>query len=260
MRLQRNALALKVLTATLLLLAVVVLSDATQHKPKHKPKQFLNNNYHKPTRYKYAWCDKNAALCTDKTKNPGGGTTCCFKKFCKDLTKDVHNCGKCGHSCGYGQVCCKGKCVKLATNFSNCGKCGVACKANEKCVYGLCGYATVGGKKPKLPKKHKVKVPKKHKHKKSKKSKKPKKSKKSPPSHHKAPPPHHKVPPPYHKAPPAYHYKSPPPPAKKWVPNHPYPHPRPLPTPKPPVKYPVPKPKAPATPPPKKTLPPPYKY
>lgn len=90
-----------------------------------------------------------------------GRTRC--KGSCVKAQTDVHNCGKCGKSCGAGELCSKGKCVldcagdetdcdgvctNLHIDFENCGSCGTVCDVGSACTNGLCcpdGQANCSG-------------------------------------------------------------------------------------------------------------------
>ncbi|KAJ7296906.1 hypothetical protein O6H91_07G128700 [Diphasiastrum complanatum] len=101
-----------------------------------------------------ASCGSDPNFCADPKKNPKGGSTCCFKKSCRDLHNDRNNCGLCGNSCGYGLTCCSGKCVNLFDNNNNCGNCGTACVGRAQCEFGLCGYGGYDNSKPDVFPKH----------------------------------------------------------------------------------------------------------
>eukprot|EP01018_Ginkgo_biloba_P035599 Gb_24500 [translate_table: standard] len=83
----------------------------------------------------------NASICYDKEKNPLGGTTCCWNKYCKDTTYDNSHCGSCGNACGYGLSCCGGRCVDLNSNRNHCGSCAKQCPGNQRCSFGMCDYS-----------------------------------------------------------------------------------------------------------------------
>jgi hypothetical protein len=70
---------------------------------------------------------------------------------CVDLRSDVRNCGRCGSTCGMGQVCQAGGCSCLSglaacgqtctdTSYDpqNCGNCGNACAPGLFCSAGTC--------------------------------------------------------------------------------------------------------------------------
>jgi Stigma-specific protein, Stig1 len=82
---------------------------------------------------------------------------------CVALRTDAHNCGKCGHKCGAGQVCtggrciskcpagesvCSGACVSLATNPQHCGKCANKCAPGGVCHQGGCLNSCPSGYSP----------------------------------------------------------------------------------------------------------------
>jgi len=71
--------------------------------------------------------------------------------YCTDLTIDGANCGECGHSCGFEQICqdsqcgcwfgspCGDRCFDLQNDAENCGGCGVTCPDNRPaCRGGAC--------------------------------------------------------------------------------------------------------------------------
>jgi hypothetical protein len=63
-----------------------------------------------------------------------------------DLQKDPQNCGKCGKTCGSGEMCCAGNCVNTQTDDANCGVCGAPkCGAGTKCCSGTCKAVADGG-------------------------------------------------------------------------------------------------------------------
>ncbi|KAJ0035103.1 hypothetical protein Pint_24505 [Pistacia integerrima] len=85
-------------------------------------------------------CATDPGVCLDREKNPWGGTTCCFRQFCKDTLKDSSHCGACGTACGYGLVCCDGKCVDVQADPQHCGSCFEECPGKNKCVFSMCDY------------------------------------------------------------------------------------------------------------------------
>ncbi|GLT99114.1 hypothetical protein SLE2022_165780 [Rubroshorea leprosula] len=85
-------------------------------------------------------CAGDPGVCLDRERNPWGGSTCCFGKFCKDTLRDSNHCGACGQACGYGLVCCDGKCVDVQNDTNNCGSCFQECPAKNRCSFAICGY------------------------------------------------------------------------------------------------------------------------
>ena len=77
---------------------------------------------------------------------------------CVDNSTDEGNCGSCGNSCQYGEICyngncyvicegcgcppglidCGGTCVDNSTDEDNCGTCGNTCESDEICDNGTC--------------------------------------------------------------------------------------------------------------------------
>ncbi|XVF62575.1 hypothetical protein PTKIN_Ptkin09bG0019400 [Pterospermum kingtungense] len=82
----------------------------------------------------------DANICSDREKNPWGGTTCCFQRFCRDTLRDPNNCGACGRACAYGLVCCGGNCVDIQNDPRNCGSCFEECPAQGRCSFAMCDY------------------------------------------------------------------------------------------------------------------------
>ncbi|KAI8561673.1 hypothetical protein RHMOL_Rhmol04G0359000 [Rhododendron molle] len=91
-------------------------------------------------RQRVMWCDRDPSVCLDREKNPWGGTTCCFRKFCKDTRSDSSHCGACGLACGYGRACCDGKCVDVQNDPYHCGSCFEECPGETKCSFAMCDY------------------------------------------------------------------------------------------------------------------------
>lgn len=91
-------------------------------------------------RHRVSWCAGDPKVCTDPEKNPWGGTTCCFQKFCKDIASDNNHCGVCGRACDYGLVCCDGKCVDIQSDSQHCGACFEECPLQNRCSYAMCDY------------------------------------------------------------------------------------------------------------------------
>lgn len=103
--------------------------------------QYFSRAATRSGRHEYVWCAKNVSICHDKEKNPLGGTTCCWGKFCKDVTYDKNHCGGCGNACGYGLSCCGGRCVDLNNNKHHCGSCDKECPRHQRCSFGMCDYS-----------------------------------------------------------------------------------------------------------------------
>ncbi len=94
-------------------------------------------------------CVAGKPSCGDKTTCDGQGVA---------LDKDPSNCGVCGRTVGFREVCylgtprceaefstrCDGTCVNLNTDRSNCGQCGKACPTDPTgqhfyfCQRGTC--------------------------------------------------------------------------------------------------------------------------
>ncbi|KAL4570295.1 hypothetical protein LXL04_025947 [Taraxacum kok-saghyz] len=85
-------------------------------------------------------CQNDPNFCSDRKKNPWGGSVCCFGKFCKDVMSDRNHCGGCGHVCGYEVVCCGGECVDVRNDGRHCGGCFEECGGQGRCSYGMCDY------------------------------------------------------------------------------------------------------------------------
>ncbi|KAG0465476.1 hypothetical protein HPP92_019640 [Vanilla planifolia] len=90
--------------------------------------------------------NRDGDLCTPWAKNacpvrpPGNKLSCC-NNHCRDVLSDYNNCGRCGVTCGFGELCCGGTCVAVAHHANNCGACGRVCQPGVRCEYGACGYA-----------------------------------------------------------------------------------------------------------------------
>lgn len=91
-------------------------------------------------RKKVLWCANDPDVCSDPAKNPWGGTTCCFHRFCKDIMNDPNHCGSCGRVCGFGLVCCVGYCVDTRNDPLHCGACFEVCHGESACSFSMCGY------------------------------------------------------------------------------------------------------------------------
>jgi hypothetical protein len=88
-------------------------------------------------------CLSNGACCsglciTETCRSPVGAACAddiecasqhCCGGVCRDLAGDYANCGACGHSCRFGEICSAGGCL--------CGA-GSACPADQACVSGAC--------------------------------------------------------------------------------------------------------------------------
>lgn len=85
-------------------------------------------------------CANDPSVCLDREKNPWGGTTCCFQKFCKDTMRDRNHCGACGLACAYGLLCCDGKCIDVQNDPQHCGSCFEVCPGQPRCSYSMCDY------------------------------------------------------------------------------------------------------------------------
>ncbi|KAF3571554.1 hypothetical protein F2Q69_00063498 [Brassica cretica] len=58
-----------------------------------------------------------------------------------DLRTNKLNCGRCGKSCQYSEICCKGYCVNPMFDKRHCGGCFKKCNKGRSCAYGMCNYA-----------------------------------------------------------------------------------------------------------------------
>ncbi|KAJ4834081.1 hypothetical protein Tsubulata_016279 [Turnera subulata] len=86
-------------------------------------------------------CANDPNVCLDREKNPWGGSTCCFQKFCKDTLRDSNNCGACGQTCAFGFVCCDGRCVDVQNDPHHCGSCFEECPGQGRCSFAMCDYS-----------------------------------------------------------------------------------------------------------------------
>ncbi|KAG5240888.1 hypothetical protein OIU76_014408 [Salix suchowensis] len=86
-------------------------------------------------------CADDPNVCVDRERNPWGGSTCCFRKLCKDTSRDSNNCGACGRTCGYGFVCCDGNCVDIHNDPRHCGSCFQECPGQGRCSFAMCDYS-----------------------------------------------------------------------------------------------------------------------
>ncbi|KAF8401462.1 hypothetical protein HHK36_012401 [Tetracentron sinense] len=91
-------------------------------------------------RHRILSCAKDPTVCLDREKNPWGGSTCCYQKFCKDITNDPNHCGACGQTCAHGFLCCGGQCVDIRNDPGNCGSCYEECPGQLKCSFAMCDY------------------------------------------------------------------------------------------------------------------------
>lgn len=91
-------------------------------------------------RHRVFTCANHPTLCLDPEKNPWGGTTCCFQKFCKDTRSDPRHCGACGSTCAFGLICCDGKCVDIQNDPQHCGACFEECSGQNRCSFAMCDY------------------------------------------------------------------------------------------------------------------------
>ncbi|XP_059630172.1 stigma-specific STIG1-like protein 4 [Cornus florida] len=91
-------------------------------------------------RQRVLWCANDPTVCLDREKNPWGGSTCCYQRFCKDTMSDPNHCGACGKTCAYGFVCCNGNCVDIQNDARNCGACFEECPGQSRCFYAMCDY------------------------------------------------------------------------------------------------------------------------
>jgi hypothetical protein len=72
---------------------------------------------------------------------------------CVPLSRDPGNCGACGVTCGFGEICrdglcrlscatglvaCDGECRDLRSNVENCGACGNDCGPDAHCADSTC--------------------------------------------------------------------------------------------------------------------------
>ncbi|KAK4405554.1 hypothetical protein Sango_0561900 [Sesamum angolense] len=94
-------------------------------------------------RKRVLWCGNDPDSCLDPEKNPWGGTTCCFQRFCRDMMNDPNNCGSCGRVCAFGLSCCGGNCVDTRSDPHHCGACFEECSSaaqKNSCSYSMCDY------------------------------------------------------------------------------------------------------------------------
>jgi hypothetical protein len=89
------------------------------------------------------------------------GVTECGRD-CVDLSKDIENCGECGHrcpaaggeaicssgdcslDCPAGKLDCGDRCADLLLDALNCGACGNACASGRNCGAGVCDTTAPG--------------------------------------------------------------------------------------------------------------------
>lgn len=87
-----------------------------------------------------------------------GDPSCAGDEFicgseCVHLARDPGNCGACGVTCGFGELCrdgtcqrdcaaglvaCGGECRDLRSDGENCGACGVDCGPDAYCAGATC--------------------------------------------------------------------------------------------------------------------------
>lgn len=99
-------------------------------------------------------CCTPGRICCGETCCPHGQVCCngacctpesCCHNACKNLARDHHNCGSCGHVCQQGTVCCNGTCCNDASCCQNTGLC---CPTGQSCCNGTClpaGYTCCNG-------------------------------------------------------------------------------------------------------------------
>jgi hypothetical protein len=101
------------------------------------------------------WFNPGCYSCTDIAKATGIPWTCCDAVNCTNTNTDPSNCGHCGNSCRWDQVCENGKCFCKQPGFTDCpdhechdlqsdpdhcGHCGTRCGSDACCVFGLCQF------------------------------------------------------------------------------------------------------------------------
>ncbi|GMN36511.1 hypothetical protein TIFTF001_042459 [Ficus carica] len=112
------------------------LESSSDHDQIHGVESFsFLSSQRKKTRR--VTCNKFPRICRAKGSP---GPSCCKKK-CVDVTRDRHNCGKCGKKCKYNKICCNGKCVNPSFNKRHCGGCNNRCNNGGLCAFGLCSYS-----------------------------------------------------------------------------------------------------------------------
>ncbi|MQL71968.1 hypothetical protein Taro_004287 [Colocasia esculenta] len=89
-------------------------------------------------------CGQDPGVCLDRGRNPWGGGTCCFGRFCKDTVNDPDHCGTCGRRCGFGLACCGGQCVDVRSDPRHCGSCHLPCPDGVACSFSMCDYGGGG--------------------------------------------------------------------------------------------------------------------
>ncbi|XVE82156.1 hypothetical protein DITRI_Ditri15bG0124100 [Diplodiscus trichospermus] len=132
---------------TCLVFIILVLIEASDHgvaaRRERQSDAATHLNFFRAAlrgRQRVLSCARDANICLDREKNPWGGSTCCFQRFCRDILRDSNNCGACGRACGYGLVCCDGKCVDVQNDPHNCGSCFEECPAQHRCFFAMCDY------------------------------------------------------------------------------------------------------------------------
>eukprot|EP01018_Ginkgo_biloba_P029415 Gb_03934 [translate_table: standard] len=139
-----SAAAILIISAILL---VLILSNAGQTaaaagmSASAIHSSFLKANYNDKGRRPFMWCANDPGVCS----RYHSGLSCCFNRYCRDLSDDCFNCGECGRVCGYGLNCCGGVCVDFNSDNYHCGSCYIACRPQETCTYGMCGYGYGNG-------------------------------------------------------------------------------------------------------------------
>ncbi|KAL3505717.1 hypothetical protein ACH5RR_031099 [Cinchona calisaya] len=125
----------------------ILILVSTSHIFVKAKKVTTKNSSNIPTHYNFLrgrhrvfTCANDSNLCLDPEKNPWGGTTCCFQKFCKDTRSDPRNCGECGRTCAFGLICCDGKCVDIQNDSQHCGACFEECSGQNRCSFAMCDY------------------------------------------------------------------------------------------------------------------------
>ncbi|KAJ7525016.1 hypothetical protein O6H91_17G032500 [Diphasiastrum complanatum] len=145
-----RSLSNAVLLAVFCLILLCRSTTGTQYRdrstlPAHS--NFVKSQYSRNVKFQIGICGQHPSICNDTVKS-GGSITCCFGIYCKDLSTDRNNCGRCGNFCGFGLTCCNGSCINLFRNKHHCGNCETACFGNAECEFGLCGYGRYDSVRP----------------------------------------------------------------------------------------------------------------